>query len=119
MKFNLTSFFLLIVLSVFGQKETDPSLLTIDRIYASDEFRMDYFGQARWLESGTAYTTLEYSEEYQGASDIVKYESTTGKKKVLITAKQLIPTGLENPLPISNYIWSKDKQKLFAFLNKL
>ncbi len=117
MKFKLSFFLLLISFSVYSQEVAEKTLLTIDRIYASNEFQMDYFGQARWIEEGKAYTTLEYSEKYQGASDIVRYETTTGEKKVLISADQLIPRGKEQPLSISNYIWSNDKKQLLIFTN--
>src|SRR5690349_3556170 len=39
-------------------QQGDPALLTIRRIYASGEFAPEPFGPARWLEDGTAYTTL-------------------------------------------------------------
>ena len=43
-------------------QQADPSLLTlIRRIYGSGEFAAEPFGPARWLEDGTAYTTLEPS----------------------------------------------------------
>ena len=107
-------FLFLIQASSFAQ--TDSSLLTLDRIY-SDEFQLDYFGQARWIDEGRAYTTLENSALYRGAKDIVSYQTESGEREVLLDAKQLIPEGQKSPLSISNYIWSNDKNQLLIFTN--
>lgn len=100
-----------------AQETTDPSRLTIDRIYQSREFSQDRFGPARWMDHGKMYTTLEASEKYEGARDIVSYITETAKRNLLVSAEKLIPEGAEKPLRISNYIWSNDKQKLLIFTN--
>lgn len=96
---------------------TDVGELTIDRIFKSREFRQERFGPARWINEGKAYTTLEKSSDYKGARDIMAYETESGKKSILVAAKQLIPTGDTIPLNLSNYSWSHDKQKLLIFTN--
>lgn len=101
--------------TVFTQ--TNQELLTIDRIYQANEFQMEHFGPARWIENGKAYTTLESSESHPGYRDIISYETESGNRKMLVGAAQLIPDGKEQPLSISNYIWSNDKQKLLIFTN--
>ncbi|HKC37947.1 MAG TPA: hypothetical protein VKC15_00250, partial [Gemmatimonadales bacterium] len=45
------------------------------RIFASAEFAPQRFGPARWIENGTAYTTVEKSAANPDASDIVRYET--------------------------------------------
>ncbi len=117
MRTTFILFFLFITSVTYSQTNTAPSLLTIDRIYASSEFRMDYFGQARWIEEGAAYTTLERSEDYKGASNIVRFETVSGEKSTLISAKQLIPINKEKPISVSNYIWSNNKTQLLIFTN--
>ncbi|MFK7775844.1 MAG: DPP IV N-terminal domain-containing protein [Saprospiraceae bacterium] len=102
---------------IFSQKPEDKRWLSIDRIYESGDFQMDYFGQARWMEDGKAYTTLEKSEKYKKGRDIVSYETKTGNRTVLVEAEKLIPTGEKRPLSISNYIWSHDKKQLMIFTN--
>ena len=42
-----------------GTPPSDSTLLTVDRIYASPEFRSGSFGPLAWLADGSAYTTLE------------------------------------------------------------
>jgi len=98
-------------------QERDPSILTLERIFSSQEFASERFGPARWLKDKSAYTTLEDSRSKKGARDIVLYDAETGKREVLVSAKKLIPKGQSKPLSISNYDWSSDGKKLLIFTN--
>src|SRR6266446_2658480 len=62
------------------------------RIFASAEFAPQRFGPARWIENGTAYTTVEKSAGMPDAFDIVRYETATGARSVYISARQLVPS---------------------------
>jgi dipeptidyl-peptidase-4 len=99
------------------EQEKDPSLLTLDRIYSSREFRAERFGPARWLENKSAYTTLERSKSNRDARDIVMYDAETGKREILVPANRLVPEGEKKPLSINNYVWSSDGRKLLIFTN--
>ncbi len=90
--------------------------LDLDRIFGRFEFRGERFGPARWLEDGT-YTTLERSEEVQGAREIVRYDPATGERDVMVSAAMLTPAGAESALSLSNYGWSEDGTKLLIFTN--
>ena len=103
--------------TTYSQNLPDSSKITIDRIFASGEFRGDRFSQARWIDDGNAYTKLERSEEFDGGSDIVKYNTKSGDKSILVAAADLVPEGDENPLSISNYQWSENRQMLLVFMN--
>ena len=76
--------------------------LTIERIFDSRDFATERFGPARWLENGSAYTTVE-----NGGKDIVRYATATGERKVLVSA----------PFAISNYEWSSDGNRVLLFTN--
>ena len=65
----------------------------IDRIYAQNEYSLPRFGPARWLDDGTAYTTVERGTGQAGGSDIVRYDAATGARSILISNTQLIPAG--------------------------
>jgi dipeptidyl-peptidase-4 len=95
---------------------SDSALLTVGRIYGSSEFASQGFGPIRWLEDGAAYTTVERAEGGRGR-EIVRYETATGARSVLITAAQLTPAGDTMPLAIENYIWSPDRNRLLIFTN--
>ncbi len=103
----------LLVAPVAAQ-QADPSRLTIDRLYASADFRGDAFGPTRWLAGGTAYTTLEKAATGTG-QDLVRYETATGARSVLVSAAQLTPAGAAKPLEVEDYDWSPDGSKLLIF----
>lgn len=106
----------LFVLSAHAQA-VDKRTLTLDRIFASNEFRSETFGPARWVEDGSAYTTLEPSATHKEARDIVRYEAASGARTILIGATSLVPNGASAPLAIDDYTWSKDGRKLLIFTN--
>ena len=91
-------------------------MLTIDRIYGGDEFKTESFG-GRWLEDGSAFTTLEESSEHKGHRDIVWHDPTTGEKEIIVSAAELIPAGESAPLKIEDYVWSKSQTKLLIYTN--
>jgi len=90
---------------------------TLHRLYASRDFASQRFGPARWIDEGAAFTTVEPSEAVKGGFDIVRYETATGKRSVLVSAKELIPAGDTAPLRFDDYQWSKDRTKLLIFTN--
>lgn len=97
--------------------QQDPSLLSVERIFASRDFRAETFGPARWLDGGSSYTTLEKSADDSAGMDIVKYDTKSGKRSILVSAKQMTPDGATKPLKIDAYEWSTDKQLLLLFAN--
>jgi dipeptidyl-peptidase-4 len=100
-------FLLLTVASAPAQPaKPDPARLTLDRIFASEEFRGDRAASVKWLDGG-AYTTLRPSREHKGASDIVRFDAA-GKSDVLVAAAKLVPQGATEPLAVEGYELSKD-----------
>jgi len=97
-------------------QQPDSSLLTLNRIYGSPEFATQPFGPSRWLGEGSAYTTLEPAESGDG-EDIVRYDVETGRREVLVTARELTPPGASDPLEVADYAWSTDLRKLLVFTN--
>ena len=87
------------------------------RIFASADFAPQRFGPARWIETGTAYTTVEKSAAIPDASDIVRYETATGARSVYISARQLVPSGASEALDFDDYTWSADGNLLLLFTN--
>src|SRR5258706_11947471 len=87
------------------------------RIFASAEFAPQRFGPARWIENGTAYTTVEKSAANPDASDIVRYETATGNRSVYVSARQLVPSGASEALDFDDYAWSADGNLLLLFTN--
>ena len=112
---RILQFLLLIIFPIISSAQ-DNSMLTIDRIFNSSEFRSERFTNARWVDNDAGYTTLEKSEEHN-TNEIVFYDSETGERSVMISASNLIPDGETHPLSVSNYEWSSDKKYLLIFTN--
>jgi dipeptidyl-peptidase-4 len=89
----------------------------LKRAFQNHEFSGRFFGPARWLEGGKAYTTVERSADYKGARDVVRYETSTGQRTLLIAASELIPPGAKEPLEIQDYEWSSDMNRVLIYTN--
>ena len=103
--------------AVAAEEAPDPSLLTLERIFGEEEFEVESFGPARWLEDGSGYTTLESSEEIEEAKEIVRDDPSTGQRSVLVPLTSLVPAEGEEPLSIEDYLWSEDGRRLLIFTN--
>ena len=87
------------------------------QIFEERAYDAKTFGPARWLDGGDAYTTVEPSATVDGASDIVRYETASGEREVLVSAEQRTPPGATAPLEVDDYVWSDDRTKLLLFTN--
>ncbi|MEQ8807700.1 MAG: DPP IV N-terminal domain-containing protein [Imperialibacter sp.] len=103
----------------FTAKAQDSGTLTLERIFSSNEFRGEWFGQLAWFEEGNAYTTLEQSETVSGGYEIVKNNTATGERLVLVKASDLVPAGSQQGLEVEDYNWSADKSKLLIYTNSV
>ena len=114
--FILVSLAASIVTSTTAGQQTDPSRLTVQRIYGSPEFAAQPFGPSRWIADGSAYTTLEPPAEGPGR-EIVRYDVERGTREILVAARELVPEGADGPLDIEDYAWSPDGRKVLIFTN--
>ncbi len=106
------------------QRDADASQLTVTRICTDKDFKTRSFGPSEWLNDGDAYTTVEEVAAPDAAEseddlpkEIVKYDTATGTREVLVSIAQLTPTGKDKPLTVDDYDWSQDKTKLLIFTN--
>jgi dipeptidyl-peptidase-4 len=90
--------------------------LKLDDIFKNRTYNSKGYGPVRWMKDNKGYSTLQKNTDVEGR-DIIRYEAKSGKRTVLVSAKQLIPKGKTKPLSISNYEWSKDNSKLLIFTN--
>lgn len=107
---------LLVSLSVFVPAQ-DASLLTLDRIYNSDDFSPQGVGGLRWMKSGDAFSKIERSTTVTGGQDLVSYDAATNARAVLIPAEKLIVKDGEKPLALNGYEWSADNTKMLIYTN--
>ena len=90
--------------------------LNLADIYSNNTYSQKGYGPVRWMKDNQGYSTLE-NNTLSGGKDIVRYDAKTGNKKILVSAKQLIPANETKPLSIANYEWSNDDGKLLIFTN--
>jgi dipeptidyl-peptidase-4 len=81
------------------------------------EYEPRFPDQSKWLDGGERYTILEQSAANKDQTDLVAYEAVSGKRSVLVAAKQLIPAGGKSPLDVNDYSWSADNSSLLTFTN--
>ena len=55
----------------------DPSQLTLDRIFASDDFRGERDPMVRWLNA-TTYVELRLAEKGKSGNDLIRVDAKTG-----------------------------------------
>ena len=86
------------------------------RIHTTQEFAAAGRGASaggRWVEEGAGYAAVERTPD--GAAELVRYDTATGRRDVLMTAAQLTPPALGTPLQVSDYAVSADgRRMLFA-----
>ena len=115
----LALFFLAASVNLYGQA-TQPAvdpILTVERIFASPEFRSEGFGGFQWLKDGESYAKFEPSEKVKGGMDLVRYHIVTSKRDVLLSADKLIPAGETAALEIHGYDWSPDEKSILIYTN--
>ncbi len=100
-----------------GPLTADELKAQLERVFSAREFKAQTFGPARWLDGGVAYTTVEPSEVVADAKDIVRYETSGGERRVLVSAQDLVAAAGESPLTIDDYAWSDDGSRLLVFTN--
>ena len=101
--------------AVYAQSPAAIDLLRGE--FVTKEYAVKLFGPIRWIGKGEFYTLLEPSDKSKAFSDIVRYETTTSRREVLVSASQLIPNDGHNPLEIESYEFSKDLNGLLIFTN--
>ena len=87
----------------------DPSLVTLDRLFASRDFAGEGAG-VRW-EDATHTTGLE-----RGVG-IVRTDVASGRRETLVTEAQLTPAGASTPLQVQDFEWSADGRRLLIYTN--
>jgi dipeptidyl-peptidase-4 len=101
--------------SAYAQLRESAAKL-IARTMGDPELRPKFFRGGTWLGNGDSYLDLEPSASGTG-SDIVKYQTATGAREILVSAQRLIPAGEKAPLDVEGYSMSADGHKVLVFTN--
>jgi dipeptidyl-peptidase-4 len=113
--FVLTSFFPAGAFAQNPREPIRPLARELDALFNHHEYVARQVKFA-WQKDGTIYTVLEPAANARG-TDIVGYDSATGKRTVLVSAAQLTPPKAAGPLDVDGYTWSADQKKLLVFTN--
>jgi dipeptidyl-peptidase-4 len=97
-------------------QERESAAKLVARTMANPEFRAKTFRGGEWLGTGDSYLDLEPSAA-GGGTDIVRYQTATGARDILVAASRLTPPGEKTPLAIEDYAFSADGRQLLVFTN--
>jgi dipeptidyl-peptidase-4 len=109
--------FALLLLVAAPLAAAEPAPLTVDRIFASDEFKGDRVPSVKWLDGG-AYLSTQPSKAHKGATDIILVDAA-GKSEVLVPAEKLIPTNAKEPLAVQGFEFNKDRDLVLIHTNSV
>jgi len=97
-------------------EERQSAAKLVARTVTNPEFRVKSFRGGAWLGNGDSYTALEPSAGGSG-TDIVRYQTATGAREILVSANRLLPAGTKTPLDVDDFQISSDGHYLLVFTN--
>src|SRR5262245_64519244 len=92
-------------------------LLSVDRIFGSAEFREEGLDFFQWDRHGATYYTLEAPRDGGEGRDLVRNDTATGAKEVVVPARAFVPPGETRPLRIDGLQFSRDEDRLLIYTN--
>src|SRR5579862_5039346 len=87
------------------------------KVFLTREVRAKSVGPVRWTEGGESLAAIEASESVAGAKDVVRYETATNKREVVLAAADLKAPGAGAPLLVENCDWSADGNLALIYTN--
>jgi dipeptidyl-peptidase-4 len=113
---RLVSVALAAALAPLGAQTTgDPSRITVERIFASPDFRGGAIPQPAWLSSGSSYIVPRPAKD--GGTELVKVDIATGTETVVARADQLAAEGKR--LDVEDITLSGDEGMAILFHNSV
>ncbi|WP_373400269.1 DPP IV N-terminal domain-containing protein [Algoriphagus halophilus] len=109
MRFPIRLLFLSILCTIFYHLASAQTseLLSLERIYASNEFRQESLQPIQWIEDGAAYVTVE------NGNALTRWDSKTLEKSVYVPG--VIVNG--ERINIESFSLSEDGSKVLIFTN--
>lgn len=89
--------------------------LSLERIFASSDFRLQGLPALQWMADGARYTFVRAGEG--GGTDLWVEDAASGRRTRLVDGRQLVPAGASAPIEIEDYAWSADERKLLIYTN--
>ena len=104
-------------LAMAAEPATNGPLLTLDRIFNSEEFHVESYGSVVWSKRQPGYFKLEKTEADGEGQDLVRYDAATGRKEVILPAHAFTPPRSVAPLSLESFDFSDDESRLLLFTN--
>jgi dipeptidyl-peptidase-4 len=98
-----------------AQTTGDPTRITVERIFASPDFRGGSIPQPSWSTSGSSYIIPRPAKD--GGTELVKVDIATGSETVLAKADQLAAEGKR--LDVEEITLSGDERMAILFHNSV
>lgn len=97
-----------------AEDASGESLLTIGRLFGVKEFDAEPLPARRWSKRTSTYFTLEKGAKGSG-QELIRNDPATGKKEVVLRAKDFVPEGTKEPLAVQGYAFSTDEARALLF----
>ncbi len=98
-------------------QETDPSKLSLERIFAGREFRGKAPHSGTWVEGQESLFATEDSTTLEEGQDLVRYDVQSNKREMVLEAAKLLVGEPAKPMSIEDFSFSPDQSKLLIFTN--
>jgi dipeptidyl-peptidase-4 len=95
----------------------DPAQITLDRLFTAEEFKEEKATAIRWSKKSADYFTLDAPKVGKDGKDLVRNETSSGKKTVLATAQNLTTQGAKKPLSVDAFEFNADESQALLFAN--
>jgi dipeptidyl-peptidase 4 len=92
-------------------QQTPPSQLTVERIFATADFRLQSLPEIQWMDDGQRYTFVGEN------GDLMVEDAASGRREVLVPVASLVPQGATAPIDIEGYEWAQGERKLLVYTN--
>lgn len=100
-----------------NQAADQDTVLTIDRIFHSDEFHEERVPGITWSKKTSSYFTLEAPADKGEGRDLVRVDIASGNKEIVVSAQSFVVADNKKPLSIDRFEFSADESKLLIFTN--
>ncbi len=100
-----------------NQEAETGTLLTIDRIFHSDEFHEEKVPGVVWSKLTGTYFSQEPAADKGEGRDLVRIDAASGEKTIVVSAQSFIVADNKKPLSIDRFEFSADEAKLLIFTN--
>jgi len=92
----------------------------LSHIFGKEELKAKSYGPVCWMNDGRSYVVLEDAAGNGDLSDVVSYDTATGRREVLAAAARLVPAGAAKPLKVEAVSpFDRDRILLFTDSKKV